>query len=254
MGLWNEVSYVVSNAGNISSTIFEILQHMQPSHHPIFNTLMWSIWKNRNNKVCNDSTDTCQTICNRATSLLQSWTNAQEVKQQGCTRSTPRHETTWTTPSPGRYKCNVDASFSEALDIVGIGMCIRDSEGAFVLARTEWFSPITDVNIGEAIGLLKAMVWVRDLHLWNMDFEVDSKTVVDYIYGKQIGVSDFSAIITHCVHLLCTDLMNSHVSFIRRQANEVAHSFAKAALSEASFCDYYHIPTCIESIIINEMH
>ena len=94
-------------------------------------------------------------------------------------------------------------------------MCIRDAEGAFVLARTEWFSPTTAVDIGEAIGLLKAMEWVRDLHLWNMDFKVDSKTVVDNIYGTQIGVSDFSAIITHCVHLLCTDLMNSHVKFIR---------------------------------------
>ncbi len=133
-------------------------------------------------------------------------------------------------------------------------MCIRDAEGVFVLARTEWFSPITDVDIGEAIRLLKAMEWVRDLHLWNMDFEVDSKTVVDNIYGKQIGVSDFSAVIMHCVHLLCTDLMNSHVKFIRRQANEVAHSLAQAALSEASFRTYSHIPTCIEPIIINEMH
>lgn len=76
-------------------------------------------------------------------------------------------------------------------------MCIIDVEGAFVLARKEWFSPIR---------LLNAMEWVRDLHLWNMDFEVDSKTVVDNIYGKQTGVSNLSAIITHCVHFLCTDL------------------------------------------------
>jgi len=218
MGLWNEVSNVVSNVGNISTTIFEILQQLQSTQHPIFSTLMWSIWKNRNNKVWNDSSDTCQVICDRATTLLLSWRNAQEIKQQGCTRSTPNHVASWTKPSLGRYKCNVDASFSETLDIVGIGMFIRDAEGAFVLARTEWFSPTTDVDIGEAIGLLKAMEWVRDLHLWNMDFEVDSKTVVNNIYGKQIGVSDFSAIITHCVHLLCTDLINSHVKFIRRQA------------------------------------
>jgi len=159
------------------------------------------------------------------------------------------------TTTTTRYKCNVDASFFEALDIVGIGMCIRDAKRAFVLARTEWFSPITDVDIGEAIELLKAMEWVRDLHLWNMDFEVDSKTVVDNIYGKQTDVSDLSVIITHCVNLLCTDLMNSHVKFIKRQANEVAHSLAKAALSDTSFRIYSHIPTCIESIIIiNEMH
>ena len=43
---------------------------------------------------------------------------------------------TTTTPPPMRYKCNVDASFSETLDIVGIGMCIRDEKRAFVLART----------------------------------------------------------------------------------------------------------------------
>jgi len=48
--------------------------------------------------------------------------------------------------------------------------------------------------------------------------------------------------------------MNSHVKFIRRQANEVAHSLAQTALSEASFRIYSRIPTCIEPIIINEMH
>jgi len=49
--------------------------------------------------------------------------------------------------------------------------------------------------------------------------------------------------------------MNSHVKFIRRQANEVAHSLTQAALSEASFRIYSRIPICIEPIIIiNEMH
>ena len=167
--------------------------------------------------------------------LLASWENAQHLKTTTSISQTSKQNVSWVKPSPGRYKCNVDASFCKATNIVGIGMCIRDDEGAFVLARTEWFSPIVDVDIGEAIGLLKAMEWTRDLHLLNVDFEVESKTVVDSIYGKQIGVSDFSVITNNCVHLLCTDLINSNVSFIRRQANEVAHSLAKAALLEASF-------------------
>jgi len=33
-------------------------------------------------------------------------------------------------------------------------MCIRDEYGAFVLAKTEWFSHICEVHIGEALGLL----------------------------------------------------------------------------------------------------
>jgi len=82
---------------------------------------------------------------------------------------------------------------------------------------------------------------------------VDSKIVADSIYGKQIGVSEFSDIIRNCAYLLCTDLMNSDVKFIRRQANEAAHSLTKAATLKASFRIHYNIPTCIESIIINEM-
>jgi len=160
----------------------------------------------------------------------------------------------WTKPSLDRYKCNVDASFSEPLDMVGIGICIRDEEGAFVLAWTEWFSPITDVDIGEALGLLKALEWVRDLHKWNMDFEVDSKTMADNIYRSHESVSEFSEITNNYAHLLCTDLMNSDVKFIRRQANKVAHSLAKSALLEASFRIHYNIPSCIENILINEIH
>ncbi|MCI45659.1 cytochrome P450, partial [Trifolium medium] len=42
----------------------------------------------------------------------------------------------WEKPARGRYKCNIDASFSPQLNRVGIGMCIRDDEGRFVLAKT----------------------------------------------------------------------------------------------------------------------
>jgi len=42
--------------------------------------------------------------------------------------------------SVGRYKCNVDVSFSRAVNKAGLGMCIRDDEGCFVLAKIEWIS------------------------------------------------------------------------------------------------------------------
>ena len=57
-----------------------------------------------------------------------------------------------------------------------------------------------------------------------MDFETDSKVVVDSIY-KGDGVSDFMAIIHDCRHLLMTDLANSDVKFIRRQANMMQEGF-----------------------------
>jgi hypothetical protein len=72
-------------------------------------------------------------------------------------------------------KCNVDASFSASQNRFGIGMCIRDEEGQFVLAKTMWFAPMCSVDEGEALGLYHAMRWINDLQLPNVDFEVDPK-------------------------------------------------------------------------------
>jgi len=159
----------------------------------------------------------------------------------------------WIKPSPGRFKCNVDASFAQARNQVGIGVRIRDDEGRYVLAKTEWMSLILDLDLGEVLGLLSAMYWIRDLHLSTVDFELDSKTVVDSLYGSKSGVSNFSVVINDCRRLLASDLVTSDVRFIRRQANEVAHSFARVALCHASFHIHIRIPSCISTIIMNEM-
>jgi len=47
-------------------------------------------------------------------------------------------QVSWQKPASGRLKCNVDASFSEALNCVGFGLCIRDENGNFIKAKTLW--------------------------------------------------------------------------------------------------------------------
>ncbi|CAJ2641528.1 unnamed protein product [Trifolium pratense] len=54
-------------------------------------------------------------------------------------------------------------------------MCIRDDEGRFVLAKTMWSTPICEVDVGEALGLLCAINWVHELQLEGVDFVMDSK-------------------------------------------------------------------------------
>lgn len=53
-------------------------------------------------------------------------------------------------------------------------MCIRDENGTFVLTKTEWFSPIFEHHVGEALGLLSALEWVHVLNLGPIDFEMDA--------------------------------------------------------------------------------
>jgi hypothetical protein len=63
-------------------------------------------------------------------------------------------------PSRGRLKCNIDASFSQSLNRTGIGMCVRDDEGTFVLAKAMNFAAVHAVDVGEALGLYHALEWL----------------------------------------------------------------------------------------------
>jgi len=82
-----------------------------------------------------------------------------------------------------------------------------------------------------------------------VDFELDSKTVVDSLYGNKCGASNFSAMINDCRRLLASDLETSDVRFIQRQANEVAHSFARVALRHS----FARVALRHTTIIMNDM-
>ncbi|GAU31707.1 hypothetical protein TSUD_215080 [Trifolium subterraneum] len=228
-------------------------QGLDKNQQEFFSVMAWSIWKCRNNHVWNNIFDTIQTVCKRANHLITGWRNAQQVRALADNPQHTSQQVEWTKPINGRYKLNVDASFSHLYNKVGIGMCIRDDQGCFVKAKTEWIEPILDVEIGEAMGLLRALKWIDELQLHNTDVEVDCKRVVDGLNSKRNINSDFGAILSDCRSLLATNLVNSNVKFIRRQANEVAHSLAWVATSSASFQNFIDIPTCIYDIIINEM-
>ncbi|AES99011.1 hypothetical protein MTR_5g075610 [Medicago truncatula] len=97
-------------------------------------------------------------------------------------------------------------------------MCIRDDAGDFVLARTDWFSPLCEVTIGEAVELHTALQWVSNLRFDNVDFVLDS--VVDSFHTKVVDDSGLGCIITACRQLFQDSFQNSHIEFNRRQTNE----------------------------------
>ncbi|MCH99278.1 cytochrome P450, partial [Trifolium medium] len=163
-----------------------------------FMTVLWSIWQQRNNKVWHNNSELVQVVCARTTTLLVDWRGAQNQHSPNNSQLQHRSVTRWVKPQLGRYKCNIDASFSVQHNKVGIGMCIRDDQGRFVLAKTEWISPILDVDIGEALGLLSALNWVHDLRLKDVDFELDSQNVVTRFHSKREDMSEFGDVIKDC--------------------------------------------------------
>jgi len=67
------------------------------------------------------------------------------------------------------FKCNIDASFSQFMNCISIGICVPHDGGAFVLAKAMNFSPW----VGEALGLFNAIKWLSDMQMDNVNFMVD---------------------------------------------------------------------------------
>ena len=112
---------------------------------------------------------------------------------------------------------------------------IRDDAWAFVLTKTEWISLLCEIHVGEALSLLSALVWVHELNLGPMDFELDAKKVVDNFLSTKHDVTEFGNIIQSCQSLFRNLYENSKVEFVQRQANETAHTLGKAATLSTSF-------------------
>lgn len=99
---------------------------------------------------------------------------------------------------------------------MGIGVCIKDDTGTFILAKTEWFTPVCEVHVGETLGLLSSMEWVNPLHLGPIDFELDAKKVVDSFSSTHQDVTEFAMIIHNCKTIFEQYYVNSSVEFVRR--------------------------------------
>jgi len=97
----------------------------------------------------------------------------------------------WQQPSRGRVKCNVDASFSDVLNRTGIGLCICDEDGVFILAKSIPVPFLHSVNVGEALGLYYALEWLSDMRFDNVDFALDSKITADAFNHPRPDVTEF---------------------------------------------------------------
>jgi hypothetical protein len=79
-----------------------------------------------------------------------------------------------------------------------------------------WSSPICNVDVGEALGLLHDINWVHNLQLEGLDFVLDSKNVVGYFHKGQNDAIKFDDVLKECKRAFNLYFENSHVKFDKR--------------------------------------
>ncbi|XP_045790350.1 uncharacterized protein LOC123885137 isoform X2 [Trifolium pratense] len=275
--VWNEaglggvIDPRIRQYDNVKAVFFDICRNETDDIAGIVATIAWSIWHNRNNWVWNGVKDTAKGVATTAAHLIGEWRAVHVIQQQhsataavltqsrisdtGAASSPPiiaADPLRWQRPRDGWWKCNVDASFSQASGQTGWGWCIRNSQGVFVAAGTNMSMHKLAIVEGEAMAILEAMRQATSRGWSNIVFESDSKVVVDAIQANHHGIAELSSIILS-IKLLLQCNSNFEIKFTKRQANMAAHTLARAAISWSSRMFFHYVPRCIEPFIINEM-
>jgi hypothetical protein len=95
------------------------------------------------------------------------------------------------------------------------------------------------VHIGEALGLLVALNWVHEVNLGPVEFELDSKRVVDSFHSSKCAFTEFGVIVEHCKSILffptiietqmsslCRDKqIRLHINLLRRKHCQLVFRF-----------------------------
>ncbi|KAL8485077.1 hypothetical protein ACS0TY_027394 [Phlomoides rotata] len=100
--------------------------------------------------------------------------------------------------------------------------------GSFVAARSLTVVGCMSVDVGEAMGFMEALSWIKELRLSHVLLEGDSIIVVDVIKSTESSFSSFGDYIASCKSLI-GNINNVFVLFVKRDANTWAHTIARAA-------------------------
>ncbi|KAM6561917.1 hypothetical protein CsatB_021915 [Cannabis sativa] len=198
----------------------------------LFCIICWAIWSARNDKVWKNKTSNASFIVAFSTCYLEQWNSAQapylETSRTGLMAGDGLDR--WCAPNANEIKVNVDASIFEGSHAYGYGIVARNEHGFMIEGLSRLCHGIVRPELAEAIGVREALSWIKDKRWQQVVLETDCLVVVQAIRNPTHMISLFGDVIKECQNLL-VNLRGVTISFVKRSANLVAHTIARAAIS-----------------------
>ena len=186
----------------------------------------WVIWNQRNLILHGGQVQDPAKLNQRAKNLLEDFRNAQDRLVIGTI--TDGGSATWKPPSGLVYKLNFDAAVAPSLRTSGFGAIIRNEKGEVMAAYAGRGPSVTDSEEAEALACRKAMEFAVDTGFSDLIIEGDNIEVIKAISSARDNGSRLGHIYED-IRCLTASLRDWSTSWVRRNANTVAHSLAQFA-------------------------
>ncbi|KAF2592512.1 hypothetical protein F2Q70_00044192 [Brassica cretica] len=216
----------------------------EPNHigdiSSIFPWIMWYQWKARNNKCFSNLDTTALDILQLARQEAEVWKMAQIVETT-FTKEEENNQRRNPSPAPNlthQWRCQVDASWVEASDGIGMGFVLFEQEVEVLRGRCK--GPQTETPLhAEAESLCWAMKEVNNRGCRRINFESDCQQLVHIIQRKKQWPA-LEPVLDEikAMNALFKDLS---LMFISRSANVRADNLAKEARAREQCFSFYEV-------------
>ena len=190
-------------------------------------SVLWGVWFARNKRIFENRFMSPATVMAWSAKQILEWQIANKKvsfsphlsnRQQGDGRK-------WQVSEQGCLKINVDASVVDGQNSFGIVMVLRNHQGHYITGKKMRFAGSFSVMEAEMTGITEALTWAQN-YTNTVVIESDSPLSVEAIRNGQESLLELGDLIHQCRDFLRhNDRLK--LSFVRKQANKVAHSIAR---------------------------
>lgn len=191
--------------------------------------VLQGVWFFRNKKFWEQKTVSYVVGMDWSNKFFTDWNSAtsrRNNRQNSDTKISPQLPQKWKPPDFECMKLNVDASVRVGASDFSIGLIIRDHRAHFVAGKVMCIARTGTVLEAEATAILEGLKWIVSMQYSNVMIESDSLISVNAIQNRSENFLEVGHLFEDCRAYLHSrgDLS---ISFVKRQANKVAHMLAR---------------------------
>ena len=241
------VSFSSPNA-SIMDSVSKFIDSGLTEELALFFTVLWSIWRNRNQAIYGDSAIPPAMVQDSAKRAHLDSVDARLTFPP----SPPPACVHQTAPPAGFFKINVDGATGVGGGKSCIGVVIWDSSGFPIGALSLVLPSSFPAETTEAYALLHGVLFAFEMQVHQALFESDALSIIHDLISKVPG-SDFGHILED-IRVATSSFSFCSFHHLKRDGNRAAHSLALEAKCSGQSKIWIEIPfPCIQDILSDDL-
>lgn len=216
-------------------------------------TVIWGIWFARNKLIFERKNMSPSFVISWSKKQVEEWqiANKRNLNVQITGENKTMSDHNWKPPEVDQLKINVDASVVAGQDSFAVGMVLRNHQGQYIAGKTMRFAGAVPVLEAELTGIWEAILWSQEVVGGPITVESDSLLSVNAVNQGHDNLLESGDLVQQCQELLRNNDRIS-VSHIKKQANKVAHNFARLPCELNCFNVFPSPPFCMLETLLSD--